>query len=106
MRSRSRSRAQHGAPTGLPLPAPDLWCVSPPPPGPLVPSQALWSAERVAAPSLGRTHWNRILSVALFVDHVLLWTSSNLPELRELVTESALILDKVSAPVVLSLIHI
>ncbi|XP_071075531.1 E3 ubiquitin-protein ligase RNF213 isoform X3 [Desmodus rotundus] len=41
-----------------------------------------------------RTHWNRILSVALFVDHVLLWTSSNLPELRELVTESALILDK------------
>ncbi|KAM5307769.1 E3 ubiquitin-protein ligase RNF213 isoform 2-T2 [Glossophaga mutica] len=41
-----------------------------------------------------KTHWNRIFSVALFVEHVLLGTRSHLPELSELVTESAHILDK------------
>ncbi|KAF6091974.1 hypothetical protein HJG60_000149 [Phyllostomus discolor] len=41
-----------------------------------------------------RTYWNRIFSVALFVEHVLLGTRSHLPELRELVTESAFTLDK------------
>ncbi|XP_036924176.1 E3 ubiquitin-protein ligase RNF213 isoform X2 [Sturnira hondurensis] len=41
-----------------------------------------------------RSHWNRILSVALFVEHVLLGVWSRLPELRKLVAESAHILDK------------
>ncbi|XP_053516781.1 E3 ubiquitin-protein ligase RNF213 [Artibeus jamaicensis] len=41
-----------------------------------------------------RTHWNRIFSVALFVEHVLLGTRSHLPELQELVTESAHILNR------------
>lgn len=49
-------------------------------------------------PSLDRTHWNRIFSVALFVEHVVLGTSSHLPELCELVTEFVFTLDKVRAP--------
>lgn len=48
------------------------------------------------APSLDRAHWNRIFSVALFVEHVFLGTESQMPELCELVTEYVFLLDKVS----------
>ncbi|XP_048222860.1 E3 ubiquitin-protein ligase RNF213 [Perognathus longimembris pacificus] len=41
-----------------------------------------------------RTSWNRIYSVALFVEHVLLETERQLPELGPLVRESVLILDR------------
>ncbi|XP_023378779.1 E3 ubiquitin-protein ligase RNF213 [Pteropus vampyrus] len=41
-----------------------------------------------------RTHWNRIFSIALFVEHVLLGTQSQVPELSELVTEYVFLLDK------------
>ncbi|KAI5277308.1 hypothetical protein MUG91_G144n75 [Manis pentadactyla] len=41
-----------------------------------------------------RTHWNRIFSIALFVEHVLLGTESQLPELRPLVTEYVFLLSK------------
>ncbi|XP_042525946.1 E3 ubiquitin-protein ligase RNF213 [Dipodomys spectabilis] len=41
-----------------------------------------------------RAQWNRIFSVALFVEHVLLETQSQLPELSPLVTEHVLLLNK------------
>uniref|UniRef100_A0A8C3WRW7 E3 ubiquitin-protein ligase RNF213 n=1 Tax=Catagonus wagneri TaxID=51154 RepID=A0A8C3WRW7_9CETA len=41
-----------------------------------------------------RTHWNRIFSVALFVEHVLLGTESQIPELLELVTKYVSLLYK------------
>ncbi|XP_039715791.1 E3 ubiquitin-protein ligase RNF213 [Pteropus medius] len=41
-----------------------------------------------------RTHWNRIFSIALFVEHVLLGTQSQVPELSDLVTEYVFLLDK------------
>ncbi|KAM9596356.1 E3 ubiquitin-protein ligase RNF213-like isoform 2-T2 [Trichechus inunguis] len=41
-----------------------------------------------------RTQWSRIFSVALFVEHVLLGTQSQIPELRELVTNYAASLNK------------
>ncbi|XP_074199996.1 E3 ubiquitin-protein ligase RNF213 isoform X3 [Camelus bactrianus] len=41
-----------------------------------------------------RTHWSRIFSVALFVEHVLLGTESQVPELCELVTEYVFLLNK------------
>ncbi|ELK12270.1 RING finger protein 213 [Pteropus alecto] len=41
-----------------------------------------------------RTHWNRIFSITLFVEHVLLGTQSQVPELSELVTEYVFLLDK------------
>uniref|UniRef100_A0A8C6CC37 E3 ubiquitin-protein ligase RNF213 n=1 Tax=Monodon monoceros TaxID=40151 RepID=A0A8C6CC37_MONMO len=41
-----------------------------------------------------RTQWNRIFSVALFVEHVLLGTESYIPELRKLVTEYVFLLNK------------
>lgn len=43
-----------------------------------------------------RTQWNRIFPVALFVEHVLLGIESQIPELRELVTEHVFLLNKVS----------
>uniref|UniRef100_A0A8C0I728 E3 ubiquitin-protein ligase RNF213 n=1 Tax=Balaenoptera musculus TaxID=9771 RepID=A0A8C0I728_BALMU len=44
--------------------------------------------------SLDRTHWNRIFSIALFVEHVLLGTESYIPELRKLVMEYVFLLNK------------
>ncbi|XP_058417797.1 E3 ubiquitin-protein ligase RNF213 isoform X3 [Diceros bicornis minor] len=41
-----------------------------------------------------RTHWNRIFSIALFVEHVLLGTESQIPELRQLVTKYVFLLNK------------
>uniref|UniRef100_A0A8C9CZX4 E3 ubiquitin-protein ligase RNF213 n=1 Tax=Phocoena sinus TaxID=42100 RepID=A0A8C9CZX4_PHOSS len=41
-----------------------------------------------------RTQWNRIFSIALFVEHVLLGTESYIPELRKLVTEYVFLLNK------------
>ncbi|KAM4843304.1 E3 ubiquitin-protein ligase RNF213 [Thomomys bottae] len=41
-----------------------------------------------------RAYWSRIFSVALFVEHVVLETKSQLPELSQLVTECVLLLDK------------
>uniref|UniRef100_A0A8C4L8F9 E3 ubiquitin-protein ligase RNF213 n=1 Tax=Equus asinus asinus TaxID=83772 RepID=A0A8C4L8F9_EQUAS len=41
-----------------------------------------------------RTHWNRIFSIALFVEHVLLGTKSQIPELGGLVTEYVFLLNK------------
>ncbi|XP_021565820.1 E3 ubiquitin-protein ligase RNF213, partial [Carlito syrichta] len=41
-----------------------------------------------------RTQWSRIFSTALFVEHVLLGTESQIPELRKLVTEHVSLLDK------------
>ncbi|XP_023412590.2 E3 ubiquitin-protein ligase RNF213 isoform X4 [Loxodonta africana] len=41
-----------------------------------------------------RTQWSRIFSVALFVEHVLLGTESQIPELRPLVTDYANSLNK------------
>uniref|UniRef100_H0WTB7 E3 ubiquitin-protein ligase RNF213 n=1 Tax=Otolemur garnettii TaxID=30611 RepID=H0WTB7_OTOGA len=41
-----------------------------------------------------RTQWNRILSLALFVEHVLLGTESQIPELSSLVTKYVFLLDK------------
>ncbi|XP_069398073.1 E3 ubiquitin-protein ligase RNF213 isoform X3 [Ovis canadensis] len=41
-----------------------------------------------------RTHWNRIFSISLFVEHVLLETESQIPELRELVTDYVFLLNK------------
>uniref|UniRef100_A0A2K6FX44 E3 ubiquitin-protein ligase RNF213 n=1 Tax=Propithecus coquereli TaxID=379532 RepID=A0A2K6FX44_PROCO len=41
-----------------------------------------------------RNQWNRIFSTALFVEHVLLGTESQVPELSKLVTEYAFLLDK------------
>ncbi|XFF88666.1 hypothetical protein AB1E18_014885 [Capra hircus] len=41
-----------------------------------------------------RTHWNRIFSISLFVEHVLLETESQIPELRELVTDYVSLLNK------------
>ncbi|XP_039082113.1 E3 ubiquitin-protein ligase RNF213 isoform X2 [Hyaena hyaena] len=41
-----------------------------------------------------RTQWNRIFPVALFVEHVLLGIESQIPELRELVTEHVFLLNK------------
>lgn len=51
--------------------------------------------------SLGNTFfhralWNRVFSVALFVEHVLLETQSQIPELSQLVTKHVFLLDKVS----------
>lgn len=48
-------------------------------------------------PSPHRTHWNRLFSVSLFVEHVLLGTKSQIPELLELVTSYVSLLNKVSA---------
>ena len=44
-----------------------------------------------------RALWNRIFSSALFVEHVLLETESQIPELSQLVTKHVFLLDKVSA---------
>ncbi|XP_068833610.1 E3 ubiquitin-protein ligase RNF213 [Capricornis sumatraensis] len=41
-----------------------------------------------------RIHWNRIFSISLFVEHVLLETESQIPELRELVTDYVSLLNK------------
>ncbi|XP_010854827.1 PREDICTED: E3 ubiquitin-protein ligase RNF213 [Bison bison bison] len=41
-----------------------------------------------------RTHWNRIFSISLFVEHVLLETESQIPELRKLVTNYVSLLNK------------
>uniref|UniRef100_A0A4W2FDE0 E3 ubiquitin-protein ligase RNF213-like n=1 Tax=Bos indicus x Bos taurus TaxID=30522 RepID=A0A4W2FDE0_BOBOX len=41
-----------------------------------------------------RTHWNRIFSISLFVEHVLLETESQIPELLELVTDYVSLLNK------------
>uniref|UniRef100_A0A2K6UDD8 E3 ubiquitin-protein ligase RNF213 n=1 Tax=Saimiri boliviensis boliviensis TaxID=39432 RepID=A0A2K6UDD8_SAIBB len=41
-----------------------------------------------------RVHWSRIFSTALFVEHVLLGVESQVPELRRLVTEHVILLDK------------
>ncbi|XP_073901038.1 E3 ubiquitin-protein ligase RNF213 isoform X4 [Castor canadensis] len=41
-----------------------------------------------------RTQWNRIFSIALFVEHVLLGTETQVPELSQLVTEYVFLLDK------------
>uniref|UniRef100_A0A673VKG4 E3 ubiquitin-protein ligase RNF213 n=1 Tax=Suricata suricatta TaxID=37032 RepID=A0A673VKG4_SURSU len=41
-----------------------------------------------------RTQWNRVFPVALFVEHVLLEIESQIPELRELVTEYVFMLNK------------
>ncbi|XP_055448252.1 E3 ubiquitin-protein ligase RNF213 isoform X2 [Psammomys obesus] len=41
-----------------------------------------------------RALWNRIFSVALFVEHVLLETQSQIPELSQLVTKHVFLLDK------------
>ncbi|XP_035293735.1 E3 ubiquitin-protein ligase RNF213 isoform X3 [Cricetulus griseus] len=41
-----------------------------------------------------RALWNRIFSIALFVEHVLLETNSQIPELSQLVTTSVFLLDK------------
>nr|XP_012041858.2 E3 ubiquitin-protein ligase RNF213 isoform X3 [Ovis aries] len=41
-----------------------------------------------------RTDWNRIFSISLFVEHVLLETESQIPELRELVTDYVSLLNK------------
>uniref|UniRef100_I3LFU3 Uncharacterized protein n=1 Tax=Sus scrofa TaxID=9823 RepID=I3LFU3_PIG len=41
-----------------------------------------------------RTHWNRLFSVSLFVEHVLLGTKSQIPELLELVTSYISLLNK------------
>ncbi|XP_026936735.1 E3 ubiquitin-protein ligase RNF213 isoform X2 [Sagmatias obliquidens] len=41
-----------------------------------------------------RTQWNRIFSIALFVEHVLLGTESYIPELCKLVTEYVFLLNK------------
>uniref|UniRef100_A0A8C8YXI2 E3 ubiquitin-protein ligase RNF213 n=1 Tax=Prolemur simus TaxID=1328070 RepID=A0A8C8YXI2_PROSS len=41
-----------------------------------------------------RNQWNRIFSTALFVEHVLLGTESQVPELSKLVTEYVFLLDK------------
>lgn len=41
-----------------------------------------------------RTLWNRIFSIALFVEHVLLGTESQIPELSPLVTKYVSLLDK------------
>ncbi|XP_029417237.1 E3 ubiquitin-protein ligase RNF213 isoform X2 [Nannospalax galili] len=41
-----------------------------------------------------RAQWNRIFSIALFVDHVLLGTESQVPELTQLVTKYVFLLDK------------
>lgn len=73
----------------------------PPPPGPASlpppPPPTLSAQGRGTVPSRDRTHWNRIFSVALFVEHVLLETQSQVPELSELVTKYVDLLDKVSA---------
>ncbi|XFF88667.1 hypothetical protein AB1E18_014886 [Capra hircus] len=41
-----------------------------------------------------RTHWNRIFSISLFVEHVLLETENQIPELLELVTNYVSLLNK------------
>uniref|UniRef100_A0A8C6FXF9 E3 ubiquitin-protein ligase RNF213 n=1 Tax=Moschus moschiferus TaxID=68415 RepID=A0A8C6FXF9_MOSMO len=41
-----------------------------------------------------RTHWNRIFSISLFVEHVLLETESQIPELRNLLTDYVSLLNK------------
>ncbi|XP_057630023.1 E3 ubiquitin-protein ligase RNF213-like [Chionomys nivalis] len=41
-----------------------------------------------------RALWNRIFSIALFVEHVLLETESQIPELSQLVTKHVFLLDK------------
>ncbi|KAF4008099.1 hypothetical protein G4228_019714 [Cervus hanglu yarkandensis] len=41
-----------------------------------------------------RTHWNRIFSISLFVEHVLLETESQIPELLKLVTGYVSLLNK------------
>ncbi|XP_037664815.1 E3 ubiquitin-protein ligase RNF213 isoform X2 [Choloepus didactylus] len=41
-----------------------------------------------------RNQWNRVFSIALFVEHVLLGTESQIPELLKLVTEHVSLLDK------------
>lgn len=43
-----------------------------------------------------RAHWNRICSLALFVEHVLLGTQIRVPELSQLVTQYVTQLSKVS----------
>lgn len=47
-------------------------------------------------PFSDRALWNRIFSTALFVEHVLLGTESQIPELSSLVTSCVFSLDKVS----------
>ncbi|KAF6297909.1 hypothetical protein mRhiFer1_000154 [Rhinolophus ferrumequinum] len=67
-----------------------------------MPLELLWSdgylpahADRTRAIAREvRAHWNRIFSIALFVEHVLLGTKSQMPELCELVTEYVFLLDK------------
>ncbi|XP_055264373.1 E3 ubiquitin-protein ligase RNF213 isoform X3 [Moschus berezovskii] len=41
-----------------------------------------------------RTHWNRIFSISLFVEHVVLETESQIPELRDLLTDYVSLLNK------------
>lgn len=65
-------------------------------PAPSSSAHALGSELGARHPSRDRTHWNRIFSVALFVEHVLLGTQGQVPELSELVSEYVLLLNKVS----------
>lgn len=67
-----------------------------------VPAPSSWGLRRYCPHPVTdrrsyRTHWNRIFPVALFVEHVLLGIESQIPELRELVTEHVFLLNKVSA---------
>lgn len=72
---------------------------------PLAPASAqpcsllyLWlPSELMANAFFDRALWNRIFSIALFVEHVLLETESQIPELSQLVTKHVFLLDKVSA---------
>ncbi|XP_075850113.1 E3 ubiquitin-protein ligase RNF213 isoform X2 [Microcebus murinus] len=52
------------------------------------------STRLTAAVGEVRHQWNRILSTALFVEHVLLGTESQVPELSKLVTDHVFLLDK------------
>lgn len=54
-------------------------------------------SELMANSFFDRALWNRIFSIALFVEHVLLETESQIPELSQLVTKHVSLLDKVSA---------
>uniref|UniRef100_A0A5F8GPQ3 Ring finger protein 213 n=1 Tax=Monodelphis domestica TaxID=13616 RepID=A0A5F8GPQ3_MONDO len=48
----------------------------------------------VTVDSVGRTQWNQIFSMALFVEHVLLETKARLPDLEDLVIEYVSLLGK------------
>ena len=54
-------------------------------------------SELMANAFFDRALWNRTFSIALFVEHVLLETESQIPELSQLVTKHVFLLDKVSA---------